>query len=485
MVVPISEQSKIAATHFGKVNLNLEAVFGHCQSQIPGLIAAVLVYLVSQKSTTSSVANDSGDESYTALTSVHSGTPTFRVLFFTWHRLSSFQRTFSAACSAVAIDSPVVFEVSVDYDPDMSETDRQAYRDYLQMLSCPLAQVKVTYSAYNRGLKDSIITTWPALTDDEYAIFVVRLCPFPATSILTRRPQEDDIEVSPYFLKYAERAVLTYVHGRPASGLMGISLYRQRFSEILFQFVSIDNNDLPYLLQYPESWGAVLLPQHWRHFLSYQRNCTLNNLDPVVPESYSNNWSHQTSWKKTYIRFLLENGGFFLYPNLAGNLSFSTNRIESGGANVKDVVSWLPTFRERWEPPLVTNAQDVSRALPEVPLQNLEVYDLLHKRIPSIDQITKLPLANTFDKCTMVIKVQDEKEMRRNLAHYGPMSDWGDIVVIAPLHLHAPTIQFTQNFAARVGVVLTSANSMFSDWPIIRFDCVVNVEGLSLPTWLL
>lgn len=72
--------------------------------------------------------------------------------------------------------------------------------------------------------------------------------------------------------------------------LHGISLYNLRYNEALESFVSVETDNLPYVYQQAQSWGAVFLPEPWRQFQLYHQTILKSGIDPVVPDSMTNRW---------------------------------------------------------------------------------------------------------------------------------------------------------------------------------------------------
>jgi hypothetical protein len=103
--------------------------------------------------------------------------------------------------------------------------------------------------------------------------------------------QEDDIEVSPYFLQYAEAMVNAYVYRDAADHrLSAISLYNPVYNEAIESFVSVSNGNKPFVYQMPQSWGAVIMPGPWSDFLAFESVFGKIDVDPLVPDSMTNRW---------------------------------------------------------------------------------------------------------------------------------------------------------------------------------------------------
>ena len=273
---------------------------------------------------------------------------------------------------------------------------------------------------------------------------------------------------------------------------MGISLFNQKFSEIDFTFKPIEHHQ-PYLLQYPESWGVIMLPIHWKLFLEYykslQKDITKTDFNPFIPNSFSNNWSSEQSWKKFYIRFLLEMGGYFLYPNLFNNESFASIKFfnDDNGTNVKfHSETVLNIFRSKWSPPLVQDLHTLDLAISNqsLPLDQLDIYNIYHEKLDSLDAIVPLPSINSFDYASLIIHISTESEWFKVVSHYlisEIVNEWGDITFVIPLELQETIRQHLEQSWAKilpnVTIIISSPNTIFSRFPNLQYDCVVHVEG--------
>lgn len=224
---------------------------------------------------------------------------TFRIILFTKNRLKSFARCWESVRAALPIESEVIVDVRVDLDPDMSRRDEVSYSDYLEAMELepgPADEVHITRADRPLGLRESILSSWQPTANHEFAIFLVRPARRlrPQSELMqTIALQEDDIEVSPYFLQYAENMVRAYVYrDRADSRLVAISLYNLRYNEAREEFVQVDNNHEPFVYQQPQSWGAVFMPEPWRQFKSWLTNFPWDQ-DPIVPNSLTNRWPYK------------------------------------------------------------------------------------------------------------------------------------------------------------------------------------------------
>ncbi|MDT8388641.1 MAG: glycosyltransferase [Thiogranum sp.] len=134
---------------------------------------------------------------------------------------------------------------------------------------------------------------------------------------------EDDIYVSPYFYSYMIQALSAY---RDEPRIAGVALYSHRYNETArLPFEPVDDGYDVFFMQIACSWGQGWLRQQWSGFEHwYEKNHDLDlGADRSLPPDVRV-WP--TSWKKYFIRYLVETGTYFAYPRL----SLSTNFGDSG-----------------------------------------------------------------------------------------------------------------------------------------------------------
>jgi glycosyltransferase involved in cell wall biosynthesis len=134
---------------------------------------------------------------------------------------------------------------------------------------------------------------------------------------------EEDLLVSPMFYKFSIDAVNFY---DKCEKISGISLYNQSFcetSQLGFEKINQTGSDV-YFLQVASSWGQVWTKQQWSKFRAWYGNNQLWSEKPWIPHNL-NRWP-ESSWKKYFIRFNIENDLYFVYPRS----SLTTNFCDSG-----------------------------------------------------------------------------------------------------------------------------------------------------------
>jgi hypothetical protein len=197
------------------------------------------------------------------------------------------------------------------------------------------------------------------------------------------------------------------------------------------------------------------------------------------------------------MRYMVYRGGYLIYPNLPGGLSFSfdylqrhdlalmpksrTNHVEPG-TNEKAFDEASRTFMHgKFLVPLLKALGDLNgsdyRSTPS--LSSLAVYTMQHTQV---DALHDLPggeaYAQQFDKCTLIISAFSRvSTLVDRIHHYAPMSFLGQILVIwnnvetsppaVPANLPIPVqiLQMRKN----------SLNNRFYPWPEVAYSCIINM----------
>ncbi len=135
---------------------------------------------------------------------------------------------------------------------------------------------------------------------------------------------EDDIIPAKNFYIYAKQALEFY---NSDERIAGISLYSPAINEMIekpFIPLSIDNADV-YFIQSAQSWGQCWSRTMWNSFKTWYSDNSkeLVKADDMPERIYS--WPN-TSWKKYYMKYIVDNNKYFVYPYV----SLSTNASEIG-----------------------------------------------------------------------------------------------------------------------------------------------------------
>lgn len=131
---------------------------------------------------------------------------------------------------------------------------------------------------------------------------------------------EDDLYVSPNFYRYAKNALSFY---KSDKRIAGISLYSQKYNESAsLPFEPIKSNGDTFFMQLASSWGQAWSYQQWSDFKQWY----LKNISTVIDETSQLPanivmWP-ETSWKKYFMKYLVENDKYFVYPYISHTTNF-------------------------------------------------------------------------------------------------------------------------------------------------------------------
>jgi len=167
----------------------------------------------------------------------------------------------------------------------------------------------ITHSE-NKGLKDHIL--WCGDLSEKYGAVIVL---------------EDDLLVSPLFYLFALRAVQYY---QDFDEIAGISLYSYNYNEsVNLPFYPIKGSSSVYFMQYASSWGQVWTRKQWSEFKTwYTNNKVWDNKDERIPLA-PRLWPER-SWKKYFIKYLIDKQKYIVYPYLSLTTNFGTPGANSG-----------------------------------------------------------------------------------------------------------------------------------------------------------
>ena len=131
---------------------------------------------------------------------------------------------------------------------------------------------------------------------------------------------EDDLYVSPVFYHYTIQAFKFY---QQDTNVAGISLYAHDFNETaLFPFrPMLDGSDV-FFLQLASSWGQCWSAKQWLLFKEwYEKEASQEILSETFLPSDVLLWP-ETSWKKYFIKYLIEQDKYFVYPRYSLTTNF-------------------------------------------------------------------------------------------------------------------------------------------------------------------
>lgn len=265
--------------------------------------------------------------------------PALVIHIFTFNRPDKFARLWTSLMAAQQSRLPTSLVIHVDYDAKRSDEWQRQVADAKELANtiCTHGPVAVIFAARPKGLRDTMLEAWSPMPG-EYAMFL-----------------EDDIEVSPLLLVFAERFILAYGEEDRDRSVIGFKLYNQKWDEVNQRMENpVNNGHVPFKIQEPCSWGTIFVPDVYADYLAWYVANT--NPDPFIPRAWSNTWDPRRSAKKYLQRFMWEQGVFLIAINLPDHLSLTSPRIDQPGTNMKE--EWLSYLRDRLEVPLLTSGED-------------------------------------------------------------------------------------------------------------------------------
>lgn len=135
---------------------------------------------------------------------------------------------------------------------------------------------------------------------------------------------EDDLMVAPHFYSYVKQTIARYSID---DHIAGISLYKhQTHPGVNRPFEPANNGYDVYMQQFAMSWGQCWTKGMWQQFRAwYNENEGKDLSDGNILPDYVAHWNKQ-SWLKYYMRFIVENDKYFIYPYF----SLTTNVSDAG-----------------------------------------------------------------------------------------------------------------------------------------------------------
>lgn len=125
---------------------------------------------------------------------------------------------------------------------------------------------------------------------------------------------EDDLFVSPAFYDFSVQA-LQYYRGR--RGIGGISLYAYEFCEYAdMMFTPLQDGYDNYFIQTASSLGQIWTREHWSGFKRWYEEHGNRPLQPLDPVPRSVRAWPESSWKKYFIKYVVDQNLYFVFPRI-------------------------------------------------------------------------------------------------------------------------------------------------------------------------
>ncbi len=122
---------------------------------------------------------------------------------------------------------------------------------------------------------------------------------------------EDDLFVGRYYFDFAVKSFNEYCQN---TQIAGIALFTLHYNEIGYcPFEPIADGYDTYFMQLPASWGQVFWKSKWSEFTEFLENYKDDFANSTLPAEVKI-WNSNTSWKKYYYEFIVQNDYYFVYP---------------------------------------------------------------------------------------------------------------------------------------------------------------------------
>lgn len=224
------------------------------------------------------------------------------IVVVAYNRVDSLKRLLKSLAQAEYGSADIPLIISVDRGEDNIDVVRIA-----EEFDWEHGSKKVVYQQQNLGLKQHILQCGD-YTKDFGSIIML----------------EDDLYVSPAFYLYARKALDFTEH---MDDIAGVSLYNHLFNVHTREpFSAIEDGFGNWYMQMASSWGQAWTCEQWLKFktwfLSSENNEQFNLSQ--IPQNVAS-WSEK-SWLKYFIKYMIENDLYFLYPRI----SLTTNFFDEG-----------------------------------------------------------------------------------------------------------------------------------------------------------
>lgn len=237
------------------------------------------------------------------------------IIVIAYNRPDSILRLLNSLSLAIYPDRNIPLIISIDYQNSVNHDE---VINIATDFEWQFGEKRIIEHKHNLGLKKHVLSCGNLVV--EYGSIIML---------------EDDIFVSPYFYNYASEALTFYQN---SDEIGGVSLYchKKNFvANLPFELIP-DSNDV-FFLQIASSWGQAWTQKQWCDFMDWMSHDD-GNLQCLPPSVRL--WP-DSSWLKHFIRYLIVNDKFFVYPNK----SLSTNFGDSGTHNLnKNVEYQVPLF---------------------------------------------------------------------------------------------------------------------------------------------
>jgi len=230
------------------------------------------------------------------------------IVVIAYNRPSSLDRILTSISNASYPNDSVRLIISIDRN-DKDINNNKVF-EMANKYNWEHGEKEIIFQEENLGLRKHIIKCGDLLNQFDSLIML-----------------EDDLFVSPYFYRYSIEALEFY---KNHSYVGGIALYNYSFNETArLPFTPIDDGNDSYFLQLACSWGQVWTSGQWKLFKkSYDQKPSISENNGIPKNIIA--WP-ESSWKKYFTKYLVDNNKYFVYPRY----SLTTNFSDEGGFHIK------------------------------------------------------------------------------------------------------------------------------------------------------
>ena len=182
---------------------------------------------------------------------------------------------------------------------------------------------------------------------------------------------EDDLYVARDFYSYTVQALQ---FSKNKSYISGISLYNYQYNELCSEpFIAREDGFDNYYMQVASSWGQAWSKKQWTDFMNwYEKNRSTRLESRDFPTNVSN-WP-KSSWKKYFMKYLVENNTFFLFPRVSLVTNFGDAGTHVNDSDVGYQVSLYQAINRQYK----FSKLSESKAIYDVFYENLLIPDILN-----------------------------------------------------------------------------------------------------------
>jgi len=218
------------------------------------------------------------------------------IVIVAYNRPNSLKRVLNSINNAI-FENSVKLYISIDGGGDNQSQDIAGNFDWSN------GEKEIIIHKENIGLRNHILSAGD-LTEKHDGIIIL----------------EDDLYVSPVFYYYVQQSFSYYLKDQEIGGF---SLYAHQYNETAqFPFYPLSDDSDIFFLQYASSWGQFWSKDQWSDFKKwYNKNECLNfDNDKQLPPNIIA-WP-DSSWKKYFVKFLIQEDSYFVYPRVSLTSNF-------------------------------------------------------------------------------------------------------------------------------------------------------------------